>query len=296
VTYLRELVETPRPLPAQFGIVNKHTLVHDPADSHWENGFTYEVTAGSVYAQTHDVCDYTKTGHSIGNAPGSAGAANNTYFLNYSPFEIEATDGCRTSIGLSVEDRKARAAAALELVTAKAIEQEFWDNAFTSGANSNGNRSLTNQTPIEPRGATAVPLRQGIAALELALAGEGAGVQGAIHVTRDVLSMLRVDMAGIQDEDGVVYSPGGHMLIGGSGYSGNGPTARTATTAWAFATGPIAVRMSPVRVNDVPSHVTGPAGVESFSTNNTLVFTAERFAAVTFNGVNTYAVLIDLTL
>jgi hypothetical protein len=211
---------------------------------------------------------------------------------------IEGTDGCRTSLGLTPEERKARAVEALELLTPKAVEREFWTNGFT-GVNTAGNKSLQNSPTTTLLAGAAVKPRRALAALEQALADDGAGTLGAVHVTRDVLSLLRLDMdPNGGDSDGVLYTPGGNMLIGGVGYTGNGPAganqARTAGHAWAYATGPVAVHLSPIQVSDTPSMVTGQVGVESFHTTNTLVYTAERFAAVTFNGTKVYAVLIDL--
>jgi hypothetical protein len=296
MTYLRELVATPRPLPAPFGLVNPKTLVG--LRGHWENGIAYEITTGGLFAHVHDACDYTATGgNTIGNPPGSAGSANTVYAQDFAPFVIEGTDGCRSSLGLTVEERMARAVEALELLTPKAVEREFWSNGFT-GVNTAGNRSLQNSTTTTLLAGAAVKPRRAIAALEQALADDGAGTLGAVHVTRDVLSLLRVDMADTGDSDGVIYTPGGNMLIGGVGYTGNGPAganqARTAGHAWAYATGPVAVHLGPIQVSDEPSKVTGPVGVESFHTTNTLVYTAERFAAVTYNGTSVYAVLIDL--
>lgn len=299
MTYLRELVTTPRPLPAPFGLVNSKTLVKETAASHWENGLTYEINTDGLYAKVHDGCDYTATGGSeVGNAPGTPASLNIVRALDYSPFVIEATDGCRTSVGLSVEERKARAAEALELLTQKAIEREFWSNGFTGGVNSAGNRSLQNSPTTTLLSGAAVKPRRAVAALEQALADDGAGTLGAIHVTRDVLSLLKLDMFVGEPADDVMYSPGGNMLIGGVGYTGNGPAggtqARTSGHAWAYATGPVAVHIGPIQVSDVPSKIVGPVGTESYWDSNTLVYTAERFAAVTFNGTKVYAVLIDL--
>lgn len=299
MTYLREVVATPRPLPAPFGLVNPKTVVG--LRGHWENGIAYEITTDGLFAHVHDACDYTAAGgNTIGNAPGTAGSATTIYAQDFAPFVIEGTDGCRSSLGLTPEERKARAVEALELLTPKAVEREFWTNGFT-GVNTAGNKSLQNSPTTTLLAGAAVKPRRGLAALEQALADDGAGTLGAVHVTRDVLSLLRLDMdPNGGDSDGVLYTPGGNMLIGGVGYTGNGPasaganTARTAGHAWAYATGPVAVHLSPIQVSDTPSMVTGPVGVESFHTTNTLVYTAERFAAVTFNGTKVYAVLIDL--
>lgn len=291
--FLRELVETPRPLPAPFGLINSKTLVR--TTGHWENGITYEVNTEGLFARVYDACDYTAGALSLGNAPGSAGAGNTVYGQDYAPYVIEATDGCRSSIGLTPDERKKRASEALELMTNKAVERQFWGNGFGSNLNSSGNFSLMTAPTDTLLGGVAVRPRRALAALEQALADHGAGTRGAVHVTRDTLSLLRLDMdpdAG--DSDNVLWTPGGNMLIGGVGYTGDGPSARTAGHVWAYATGPVAVNLSPIKVSDEPSKITGPVGVESFHTNNTLVYTAERFAAVTVNGTRVYAVLIDL--
>jgi hypothetical protein len=264
--------------------------------SRWENGIAYEITTDGLYAQTHDACDYTADGGvEIGNAPGSPGSANTVYSADYAPFVIEATDGCRTSMGYTPEERKSRAADALELMTQKAVEREFWNNGWT-GVNSATNRSLvTAADTVTLLGGTPQKPRRAIAALEQALADHGAGTLGSVHVTRDALSMLKLDVGNDPNSD-TMYTPGGNLLIGGVGYPGTGPNgeARTTGNVWAYACGPVQVRLSPVKVSDEPSKITGPAGVESFSTNNTLVYTAERFAAVTFNGTRVYAVLMNL--
>jgi hypothetical protein len=288
MTYLREVVETPRPLPAPYGLVNSKTLV--PLRGHWENGIAYEVTTDGLYTAAG--------GSEIGSAPGTG--ANKVFALDYAPFLIEATDGCRTSLGMAPEERRQRAVEALELLTPKAVEHELWNNGFT-GVNTASNRSLQSATTVTLLAGAAVKPRRGLAALEQALADDGAGTLGAVHVTRDLLSLLRLDMdpdAG--DRDNVLYTPGGNMLIGGVGYTGNGPAsagasqARTAGHTWAYATGPVGVHLGPIQVSDEPSKIVGPVRTESFWDSNTLVYTAERFAAVTFNGTKVYAVLIDL--
>lgn len=291
--YLRELVATPRPLLAPFGLVNSQTKV--PVRGNWENGIAYEITTDGLYARVSDACDYTAQSIAIGNAPGSAGALNTAYSGDYAPFVIEATDGCRSSIGMTVDERRVKALDALELLTPKAVERQFWDNGFTGGVNSENNFALVGSGATVLLGGVAVPARRGIAALEQALADTGAGTLGAIHVTRDVFSVYRVDFEGEPDGD-TMYAPGGNMLVGGVGYPGTGPTgqARTAGNAWAYATGPVSVHLGPAQVAEEPSKITGPVGVESFHTNNTLVYTAERFAAVTVNGTKVFAVLIDL--
>jgi hypothetical protein len=294
VVYLRELVTSARLLPAPFGLINKQTLVSESSGSHWTGGFSYDVEAAALYATVRDVCDYTITGATaVGNAPGSAGAASTVRALDYAPFMIEATDGCRTSFGMTVEDRKDSAVQALELITPKAVEREFWENGFSSG-NTAGNRSLKGTTPNTLLSGTAVKARRAIAALDQALADDGAGLKGAIHVTRDVLSLLRNDMNLEEDADGILWSPAGNMLIGGVGYTGNGASGRSTTQAWAFATGPVQVLLSPIQVSDEPVKVTGLVRTESYWDSNTLMYTADRFAAVTFNGNKVHAVLVDI--
>lgn len=286
------IVVTPRPALAPYGLINTETLISE-SDAHWAGGFTQENTGCNLYGAVHDTCDYSVQGNSIGVVPGTTGVDGGSYARTYHPYTLEAAEGCRSSFGQR-EDRQQNALDALELLTPKLLERAFAGSGSFGTTQSAENFTLKSSAPQVLMSGSAQKPRRAIAALEQALADEGAGTLGAIHVTRDLLSLLKFDV-GDEPRQDVMYTPGGNLLIGGVGYTGDGPTtARTVNSVWAYATGPVHVRLGEPEVSDTPSGITGPNGVERFHTTNTLVFTATRSAAVSVNGCKVYAVLVNL--
>lgn len=285
------IVVTPRPALAPFGLINTETVV-DETDAHWAGGYTQENTGCNLYGAVHDMCDYNTRGDSIGTAPG-ADPDEDSYARSYHPYTLEAAEGCRSSFGAR-EDRQAKALEALELLTPKLLERAFWGVGSYGTTDSAANFTLRSSSPHVLFNGSAQKPRRAIAALEQALADDGAGTLGAIHVTRDLLSLLKFDVGDAPAND-VMYTPGGSLLIGGVGYTGDGPSsARTDNQVWAYATGPVHVRLDAPQVEDVPTGISNTNGTERFYTTNTLVYTATRSASVSVNGCKVHAVLVNL--
>lgn len=271
----------PKPLePSNYGLVNSKTLVNET--ERWISGFDQESIACRADVKLIDVCD---TGVDVdiieGDGPSSIG--------EYIPFGVSARVDCSTMGGMRV-DWEQRAKDALEQCYSKAVETEFWEGRLAREAG-NANRYLANgdAEDITPTSGTAVKVRYGLALLEGKLAELGCGGKGFIHVPRSIGSVLPLKD---KDGDGVLTTALGNYVIAGDGYTGTGTdgAATTGSSVWLYATGPVSVRLDEPTVSaDYPR--------QSINTStNKVEVSAERMAAVTWDGCVHIGVLVDLSL
>lgn len=274
--------------PALYGLVNPKTLASTTA--RWVSGFEQESVACMADVNLLDVCNQgidTQVIERTGT--GTTGP--------YLPFAVQAAVKCSTAGGLRT-DWEQRALDALEQCQNKAIELEFWEGRLARAANDdepdsnpNPNRYLTDggAEDLTPTTGTAIRVRHGLALLEGALADAGCGGRGYIHVPRSIGSVLPVKD---RDGDGVLQTTLGNYVIAGEGYTGTGEdgAAPAGTAQWIFATGPVTVRLDEPNVAaDYPK--------QSINTEtNDIEVSAERMAAVTWDGCVHIGVLVDLSL
>jgi len=270
---------------APFGILSPATTTYNESDSFWTSGITYEaMDAGLV------VINSTIMGAS---AAGSVTVADNTaskeFYKTYYPFDVKASVKVST-MGTNPNDIEASAKRALDIVTQKAVEAEFWNGDVAKLLTSdNDNRFLasTQSVDVTPTPGTAVKVRYGLALLEQAIAGTPVGAQGLIHAPRDVASALRLD-----SDSNTLRTELGTPVVAGVGYSKKGPTGSVAAAgkAWMYATGPVSVRLGPTIVT--PDKLNQAVDTRI----NTIEYFAERPVAITWSTTQSYAVLVDLTL
>lgn len=270
---------------APFGILSPATTTYNESDSFWTSGFTYEAhDAGLV------VINSTIMGAS---AAGSVTVADNTdekdHFKTYYPFDVKASVKVST-MGTNPADIEASAKRALDIVTQKAVETEFWNGGVAKLLTSNNdNRYLASAQSVDvtPTAGTAVKVRYGLALLEEAIASGPVGAQGLIHAPRVVASTLPLE------KDGTTLRTSlGTPVVAGIGYSRKGPTGADAPAgkAWLYATGPVSVRLGPTTI--IPGKLNQAIDIRI----NDIEYFVDRPAAVTWSTTDSYAVLVDLTL
>jgi hypothetical protein len=270
---------------APFGILSPATTTYNEGDSFWTSGFTYEASDAGVKVVNGSI---------FGASPAvSASVIDNTdakeHFKTYYPFDIQASVKIST-MGTNPADVEAIAKNALDIVTQKAIEAEFWNGGIASQLTSdNDNRWLasTSTTDVTPTPGTGVKVQYGLALLEQAIADASIGYQGVIHAPRDVASTLRLEADGKTLKTSL-----GTPFVAGVGYSKKGPTGAVAAAgkAWMYATGPVSVRLG--RTTVTPSNLNQAVNIRI----NEIQYYADRPVAVSWATTDSYAVLIDLTL
>lgn len=173
------------------------------------------------------------------------------------PWYAEVEDDCST-LGFAAHDFVRRALAGLAAATPKAVEKEFWAGTLAT-ANSWPNLFLAMPAVahradgfgpiiINPTPGTAVSLVEGMALLEDAIGGCGAGARGMIHAAPKATP----NFLGVRREGNLLLTMRDTIVCSGSGYSGVGPDGAsgatpTATTTWLYGTGiPMVLLDSPV--------------------------------------------------
>ena len=280
------LVETQGPVLAKYGILSPAVTVHE-VDTQWfTTNMMYKV--GDVGIKSHnDVI----AGGPVGTSVVVDNTAETQLYRLYYPFSVEAEITVST-MGTDPDDIEQTVKDAFEVVTQKNIEKEFWRGDIAKTLTStNANRYLASASAVDltPTPGTGVKTHYGVAILEKALGDSTIGSAGAIHMTRDVASTLKLE----KNEDlDALLTPLGSSVVAGTGYSSVGPTGVNApqNQSWMYATGPVTVYLGPVEMRTEKLN-------QSVNTQiNNLTYYVDRPAAVVWSTSKLYAVLVDLTL
>ena len=272
------------PEPALYGLLSSAVTVVNDDSVHWQNSFHYETLDCAAEVRVRSIC-------SANQEVSSSAPEDGALHLQYFPFEVQADFRCSTMSRRPAELREL-AEQAMEACAQKAVEKEFWDGDLAQVAQQDDaefpNRYLASDaaTNVTPSGSTTagVKSKYALALLEQAIADCGCGIKGTVHATRAVASAL-----GMKGKNDRLETNLGNMLVAGTGYSGRGPDGQAAPPgmAWMYATGPVTVRLGEIVVfADDSENVDRRA--------NTILATASRPAAVTWNSCCHYAVLVDL--
>lgn len=278
--------------PVDFGVLSGAATVIRDYDSDWSRGIDFETVNCRSHVRLNAICS-TASGADVVPADSDA------LYMRYLPFDIEADFACST-FGFGFLDYEGTAREYLRLAEQKAIEYELWTGVLAKqqqavwvSGNHNGesfpNRWLASSAAVDvtPTPGTAVKAKYGLALLEDAIGDCGVGIKGTIHATRGVASALNLKSNG-----GKLVTSLGNNVIAGSGYTGSGPdgTMPTGTKVWAYATGPVSVRIGPAAAT--PGNRNQSVNVA----NNSVQVYASEPAAVSWDSCCHYAVLIDLAL
>lgn len=268
------LVDAPLLEPARFGLVQAARDL-GTTDERWTGGLAWEPESCSTVG-TFDPCgDDDKTLDPDDN-PGAQ---------SFTPFGIWAGYRCST-IGADGEDFERRARNTLAVRQSAAVEAEFWAGARTQAAGWDNaylrDADVTNLSP----GSGSSPLVYALAALEEALAD--CGGRGMIHCTVQT-AILWLSAQAVRRDGNRLLTALDTIVVPGAGYDGSAPDASidaTGETAYAYGTGLVDVRLSPVRVYGDESTID--------HRTNTWEVRAERLAAATFDPCCHVGIRVDL--
>ena len=177
----------------------------------------------------------------------------------------------------------------------------MWDGTVRLGE-SHSNRALVDPAATILNSGTALSARRALALLEQSIGESSAcGIQGVIHMTRDVAALVASSNLIYPSTDSgetFLRTVGGTPVIIGSGYSGAGPTdaagdseTPTATNKWMYATGDVRVILGNIDVvNDNLAQ-----GYDVSGNANNMRLKAIRPAAVYFDSAVHLAIRVDLT-
>lgn len=230
----------------------------------------------------------------------------------YHPFTVELESVCSAS--LHQADLKARALRQLEAYTPTMVEGEFWDGTLRAQ-----NFSLVRSTPatsVNPTElasagsavsggvvGTAVTPETALALLTTGLSKCSGGNRGFIHAPAALVELWTAG-GGLRDDGPRLVTKGrGDIVVAYSGGTGRGPGGSSASLAsmWAYATGPVQLRLSGAEVYaDMPSSPgprsgAGQSAGAMHTRTNKIRYRVERQAAVTADPCCAFAVSADLT-
>jgi hypothetical protein len=240
-------------VPAPCGILSVANVQNHTArerDERWVRKFAYEYDSMPSYVRLLTVNDETIA---AGELSDNQADANYQYYV---PFYIDA-EIFDSTFSLPGEDRFAQVVKALDCVTQKALEYEFWEGvAAQEETDALGNMYLRKS------GAATIPVvgakkpENALMLLEQAIASSPVGESGVIHMTRDVASILGsrlIYKKGETENSGRAMTRLGTDVIIGSGYTGNGPigdanATASATNKWMYATSSVQVHLGKVEI------------------------------------------------
>lgn len=275
----RAPVGAPRRVPPPLRLLTSGVLPEDQAEgtdeSRWELGFEFERESCGD-AETFDPC-----------APGSFTPERNTAQIEYEPFGVRAGESC-SAFGFSQRDYEGRARRLLEACESKQIANEFWTGDLAT-ERAWPNRFLADtDSDVVTDGPTAVI--DVLACLEQGLAECACGTRGMIHATPQLVThWAALGNSVLRREGGLLLTIHDTIVVTDAGYDGSGPSGQAAgASQWAYATGLVTVRRSPIIITpgDISQALT--------RTVNTIEYTAQRLAAVTWDGCCHLAAQADL--
>lgn len=249
-------------------------------DDRWLRGYEFvpfdcagEGSEQGGVALCTDRPDYTPSG-----MPGSVG---------YDPMLLWESMNCSTLSGGSMELRS-RVENKLLTSTSHRLEREFWTGTVGTAAGA-PNVYLSQASGLtKPNGNTATPLVHALATLNHAAGFFAQGSRLMHHVTPFTAQLWKA--AGAIDVDsstGLLLDPFGNIVVAGTGYDGSGATSVDGySTAWAYTTTVVNVRLSDIRVVD-------SANTRIDLGNNVELATASRIGGVTFDGCVRVGILVD---
>lgn len=229
-----------------------------PSDGRWENGLAWR-SERCFTAQGFGVCDPDPDP------------------VEPAPFNLESVypqgyvvaDECTTLGGDMDEDRVRRQA---EATASYQVARELWTGALTAAnpaiveGSPYVNPSLDSGATVVASTATGVAAR--LAILEQRAMDSAVGQQVFLHVPPHLVlplgNLLR--MSG-----DLLVTPLGNVVVADAGYPGSGPAGTG--TEWAFATGPVAVRLTTIEV------IRDMASTLDRTTNRRKLWARREFAA-----------------
>lgn len=256
-------------------------------DEHWIGGFYVETVACSTSTEGVPLCAAGEDFYTIHEA------TDDSPFFHVVGFGILEKYQCENSIGINAVDRRATVIEQVKRVSEFAVEDELWSGTaaqLDSGSLIPATRWLSSAVDVTPTPSTAVKPALAIALVEQAFAENNPGIQATIHVTPLIADALRKSY--FFEKDGQLKTANGSLVTISRGGGGTeGPASGSSTTKhWVYATGPVHVDLGSEEL------ITVSASESVNPKNNSVIFAAERPAAVYFDGCAWYGALADATL
>ena len=265
-------IDGPPPLPPPYSLLKTPgVLVTNPGER-WVNG----VNVYGYPSDTPETWEPCSTGtFRTKSEGGDQPQAKFDAFTIYLPITCSA--GYMGDWG----DFAGRAELALEATQSFAVEQ-----AISQGVTLSINPFFGDSNVTLPGGSGALTPEIGLRWLEDAIGATGR--QGMIHATPATVAAWEFEAL---ETDGAIKTPNGTTVVSGGGYIGADAdgAAAAAGQAWAFATGPVEVRLTDMQL--VGDDINGTLD----TTLNDVTFRAEKFALATWDTALQAAVLIDWT-
>lgn len=257
---------------------------HGSRDEHWIGGYYVESDICGVTVKSYPLCTATDpSGITVSDNSGS------DRFFHVAGFGVVATIECDNSIGFNAVDGRAKVVRKVVDATEFAVERELWHGDISQVDGTPGvtpdrwlaNATVTSSTGLKPEVALGL--------IENAFAAANPGVRATIHMTPLIATILGGDF---DEDDGKFYTVNGSLVTINRGGDGTvGPTpAGEETKHWIYATGPVHVDLG----NEELITVSPSDSINS--TTNAVIYTAERPAAVYFDGCEWFGALADATL
>lgn len=227
---MRAPVAAVPPRPPRFGLLAAAPTL---TDGRWQEGWEFQPEACGVSGRVAPGCSGATAALEADYGPATVHGV---------PFVVWASDRCGT-LGSIDRDYAGRARRQLEATRSYEMANELWE----------GTLGLDNPAfvDLDSDVLTAGPatVLDALGCMEQGLAACYRGRQGMIHVTPQVL--VHMAQGNLITLSGNTWlSPGGHVIVGDAGYTGNGPAGQPATTLsqWIFGTSLIGVRLGGVQV------------------------------------------------
>lgn len=262
-------IDGPLPVAPDYSLLSIPGVLLGDGDR-WMNGvnvYGYPADVPSTWEPCSTGTDRTKDGTSDQPLP------------RFDSFGIVVPIACDAmSIG-DWRDFAGRAEKVLQATQSYSVEE-----ALSQGVDLSSNPFLGDANLAILAGGAAVTPEVGLAYLEDAIGATGRA--GMIHATPSVAS----SWSWLEDQNGVLTTKIGTPVAVGGGYIGADPVSGASPAAgqsWAFATGPVQVRLSDVQL-------VGDDLMSSLDTsNNDVVFRAEKYALAIWDTALQAGVLID---
>lgn len=194
----------------------------------------------------------------------------------YRPVGVRWADECSTLGGEPDTERLRRVA---EATTPFVIARELWagakgqDDTYTIQGTTHSNAYLASGDATEV-GASAASLLTGLARLEHDAMEASRGQQVMLHLPTLLTANLGEYVRRVGNR---LLTRQDNLVVVDAGYLGTGPAGEAVgATAWAYATAPVQVRMTPLQLAAGPAQTVDRA-------SNTVTVWAERIFAATFD-------------
>jgi hypothetical protein len=291
----RPIVDAPTFVPSPFGLLGVLTP-SSTTDPHWQNGVTWQsFCMDPMGATTYDEC-LVVTG--VGDVPAPSVKSGNVDLTTRAatPFTAYARFDCAT-VGYTTEDFARIGTTALTQSESWQVENAVWTGLadgkpvvyphLTANAEAVDASGYTLQlaTSVPVTGAVNAVVGLGLLEKSLADCHNGAGI---IHVPVKLLPTL--DAYGVvRERNGILKTLNGNTVAVGAGYPGTSPTNVDPgdTQAWMYATGPMFLYRSQIRVMPYRESVN--------RSNNTVEMLAERTYVIGWDCCQS-GILVDISV